>query len=161
VIELLRAHPRLNARVTHDAVEVAPEVNLGLAVSLDDGVIVPVIRNADTKSMSELALEVTSLAQAARAGSLLAAALRDGTFTVSNLGATGIDWFTPILNAPQAGILGIGRVAEGVLARNGTAAVAPTVILTLVFDHRAVDGHPASLLLASVRDRLAHGEICE
>jgi pyruvate/2-oxoglutarate dehydrogenase complex dihydrolipoamide acyltransferase (E2) component len=155
----LREHPRLNARVKEDAVEVASEVNLGLAVSLDEGVIVPVIRDADRKSMPELAAEASDLAQAARAGSLAGTALRDGTFTVSTLGATGIDWFTPILNAPQVAILGVGRVIERVLARDGVAVVAPTVVLTLVFDHRAVDGQPAALFLAAVRDRLERGEL--
>ena len=155
----LREHPRLNAQVKEDAVEVASEVNLGLAVSLDEGVIVPVIRNADRKSMPELAIEASDLAQAARAGSLAGTALRDGTFTVSTLGATGIDWFTPILNAPQVAILGVGRVVERVVARDGVVVVAPTVVLTLVFDHRAVDGHPAALFLAAVRDRLEHAEL--
>lgn len=155
----LREHSRLNAQVREDAVEVASEVNLGLAVSLEEGVIVPVIRNADRKSIAELAAEASDLAEAARAGSLPGIALRDGTFTVSNLGATGIDWFTPILNAPQAAILGVGRVLERVVAQNGIAVVAPTVVLTLVFDHRAVDGHPAALFLAAVRDRLERAEL--
>ncbi len=140
------------------AVELASEVNLGLAVSLDEGVIVPVIRDADRKSMAELAAEARDLAAAARAGSLEGSALRDGTFTVSTLGATGIDWFTPILNAPQVAILGVGRVTDRVIARDGAAVVAPAMTLTLVFDHRAVDGHPAAQFLAALRDRLERGE---
>ncbi len=155
----LREHPRLNARVSEDAVELAPDVNLGLAVSLDEGVIVPVIRNADHKSLLELAAEAGELAQAARVGSLPGTALRDGTFTVSTLGATGIDWFTPILNPPQVAILGVGRVTERVIARDGAAVVAPAMALTLIFDHRAVDGQPAALFLAAVRDRLERGDL--
>ena len=155
----LREHPRLNSRVNEDAVELALDVNLGLAVSLDEGVIVPVIRNADRRSLLELAAEAEELAQAARAGSLPGTALRDGTFTVSALGATGIDWFTPILNPPQVAILGVGRVTERVIARDGAAVVAPTVVLTLIFDHRAVDGHPAALFLAALRDRLERGDL--
>jgi pyruvate/2-oxoglutarate dehydrogenase complex dihydrolipoamide acyltransferase (E2) component len=155
----LREHPRLNARIGEEAVELAADVNLGLAVNLDEGVIVPVIRDADRKSVPELAREAGELAAAARAGTLPGAALRDGTFTLSTLGATGIDWFTPILNAPQVGILGVGAIAERVVARGGDPVVAPTMVLTLVFDHRAVDGYVAALLLAAVRDRLERAEL--
>jgi pyruvate/2-oxoglutarate dehydrogenase complex dihydrolipoamide acyltransferase (E2) component len=152
-------HPRLNALVSQEAVEVAASVNIGLAVSLDEGVIVPVIHDAAQKSMAALAAEAAELARAARAGELPGTALRHGTFTVSTLGASGIDWFTPVLNAPQAAILGVGRVAERPVVRDGAVIVAPTVVLTLVFDHRAVDGHPAALFLAAVRDRLELGEL--
>jgi pyruvate/2-oxoglutarate dehydrogenase complex dihydrolipoamide acyltransferase (E2) component len=155
----LLEHPRLNARLTEDTVELVPDVNLGLAVSLEEGVIVPVIRNADRKSIAQLAAEAGELSGAARAGSLPGTALRDGTFTVSTLGATGIDWFTPILNPPQVAILGAGRVTERVIAREGAAVVAPTIVLTLIFDHRAVDGQPAALFLAAIRDRLERGEL--
>jgi pyruvate dehydrogenase E2 component (dihydrolipoamide acetyltransferase) len=152
-------HPRLNALVSEEAVEVAASVNIGLAVSLDEGVVVPVIRDADKKSMTALATETAELARAARAGELPGTALRDATFTVSTLGATGIDWFTPVLNSPQAAILGVGRVAERPVVRDGTVIVAPTAVLTLVFDHRAVDGQPAAMFLAAVRDRLVRGEL--
>jgi pyruvate/2-oxoglutarate dehydrogenase complex dihydrolipoamide acyltransferase (E2) component len=152
-------HPRMNALVNEDGVEMACSVNIGVAVSLDEGVIVPVIRDADQKSIGSLAAETAELARAARAGELPGTALRDGTFTVSTLGASGIDWFTPVLNSPQAAILGVGRIAERPIARNRAVVVAPTVVLTLVFDHRAVDGQPAALFLAAVRDRLERGEL--
>jgi len=155
----LREHPRFNATVSEQTVTLSADVNIGLAVSLDEGVIVPVIRNADRKSIAELAVEAAELAQTARAGSLPGTALRDGTFTVSTLGAAGIDWFTPVLNPPQVAILGVGRVSERVIARDGAVVVAPTMVLTLVFDHRAVDGHPAALFLAAVRDRLERGDL--
>ncbi len=155
----LPEHPRLNALVGDDAVEIAPEVNIGLAVSLDEGVIVPVIHNAERKSIQELAGAARAHAQAARDGSLPGAALRDATFTVSTLGAAGIDWFTPILNAPQVAILGVGRVTDRVIARDGAVVVAPTMTLTLVFDHRAVDGQPAAAFLAALSDRLERGEL--
>jgi pyruvate/2-oxoglutarate dehydrogenase complex dihydrolipoamide acyltransferase (E2) component len=145
--------------VGDEAVEVASSVNIGLAVSLEEGVIVPVIHDADRKAMTPLAAEAGQLAQAARTGSLPGTALRDGTFTVSTLGATGIDWFTPVLNSPVAAILGVGRVAERPVVRDRAVIVAPTVVLTLVFDHRAVDGQPAALFLAAVRDRLEQGEL--
>jgi len=152
-------HPRLNALVGEEAVEVAASVNIGVAVSLDEGVIVPVIRDADRKSMAALAAEMAPLAGAARTGDLPGNALRGGTFTVSTLGASGIDWFTPVLNPPQAAILGVGRVVNRPVVRDAAVIVAPTVALTLVFDHRAIDGQPAALFLAAIRDRLELGDL--
>jgi len=154
----LREHPRLNARVVEGAVEVVADVNLGLAVNLEDGLVVPVLRHADRKSVVELAAEARRLAEAAREGRLPPATLQGGTFTVTNLGATGIDWFTPIIHQPQVAILGVGRVAERAVVRDGRVVVAPTMILTLVYDHRGVDGYPASLFLAAVGDRLRRAQ---
>jgi len=150
----LREHLRLNARVVEGAVEVMADINLGLAVNLERGLVVPVLPNADRKSVAELATEAHRVTEAARENRLPPAAMQGGTFTVSTLGATGIDWFTPIINQPQVGILGVGRIAERAVVRDGKVLAAPTVILTLVYDHRAVDGYPASLFLTAVRDRL-------
>lgn len=154
----LREHPRLNARVVEGAVEVVADVNLGLAVNLEDGLVVPVLRHADRKSVVELAAEARRLAEAAREGRLPPSALQGGTFTVTNLGATGIDWFTPIIHQPQVAILGVGRVAERAVVRDGRVVVAPTMTLTLVYDHRGVDGYPASLFLAAVGDHLRRAQ---
>jgi pyruvate dehydrogenase E2 component (dihydrolipoamide acetyltransferase) len=151
---VLTEHPRLNGRVIADAVETSDAVHLGLAVDADDVVLVPVIRHADRKSIAELATEAAALADAARAGRLPPAASQGGTFTVSTLGAAGIDWFTPVLNAPQIAILGVGRIAPRAVVRDGAVVVAPTMHLTLVFDHRAVDGRPAARFLAALRARL-------
>ena len=152
-------HPRLNALVSEEAVEVATSVNIGLAVSLEEGVIVPVIRDADQKSIGRAGSRDGGAGAGRPGRELPGTALRDGTFTVSTLGASGIDWFTPVLNSPQAAILGVGRVAERPVVRDRAVVVAPTVVLTLVFDHRAVDGHPAALFLAAVRDRLERDEL--
>ena len=154
----LREHPRLNAHVVEGAVEVVADVNLGLAVNLEDGLVVPVLRHADRKSVVELAAEARRLAEAAREGRLPPATLQGATFTVTNLGATSIDWFTPIIHQPQIAILGVGRVAERAVVRDGRVVVAPTMILTLVYDHRGVDGYPASLFLAAVGDRLRRAQ---
>jgi pyruvate dehydrogenase E2 component (dihydrolipoamide acetyltransferase) len=154
----LREHPRLNARVVEGAVEVVADIDLGLAVNLEDGLVVPVLRHADRKSVAELAAEARRLAEAAREGRLPPATLQGGTFTVTNLGATGIDWFTPIIHQPQVAILGVGRVAEHAVIRDGRVVVAPTMMLTLVYDHRAVDGYPASVFLAAVGDRLQRAQ---
>ncbi|MBS1868729.1 MAG: 2-oxo acid dehydrogenase subunit E2 [Actinobacteria bacterium] len=154
----LREHPRLNGRVDAEGVELVEEVALGLAVNLDEGLLVPVIRDAGEKPVEQLARESRELAGAARAGRLGPSAIKHGTFTVSTLGATGIDWFTPVLNAPQVAILGVGRIAERPLVQDGAVIAAPTMALTLVYDHRAVDGHPASLMLAALRDRLERAD---
>ena len=153
----LREHPRLNALMREGGIEPMPQVHLGLAVALDDGLAVPVIRDADAKPVEALAAESRELAGAARAGKLPPKAYQGATFTVTNLGMTGIDWFTPILNPPQVGILGLSRVVDRVIARDGNVAIAPMTTLTLVFDHRAVDGHPAALFLRDLRVRLESG----
>lgn len=155
----LPEHPRLNGRVDAEGVELVEEVALGLAVNLAEGLLAPVIRDAAAKPVAQLARESRELAAAARAGSLGPSAIKHGTFTVTTLGATGIDWFTPVLNAPQVAILGVGSVAERPLARDGAVIAAPTMALTLVYDHRAVDGHPASLMLAALRDRLERADV--
>lgn len=148
----LRAYPQLNALVHDHGIEPRTEINIALAVSLPDGLVTPVIRNADQRTAADLAADIEQLATAARAGS--SANLQGGTFTISNLGATGINWFTPVLNPPQAAILGVARVVETAVVRNGSIVAAPITTLTLVFDHRAVDGEPAARFLAALRDQL-------
>lgn len=150
----LRDHPRLNGWVRDDGVELATDVNIGVAVAVDDGLVVPVVANADTKELRALAREVRDIAARSREALPSAAELRGGTFTVSALGSTGIEWFTPILNPPQIAILGVGRVTERPVVRNRELSIAPMTTLVLVFDHRAVDGYPAAQFVAALRDRL-------
>jgi pyruvate dehydrogenase E2 component (dihydrolipoamide acetyltransferase) len=113
---------------------------------------------ADALNLGELEQRVGELAGSARAGKLPASAYQRGTFTVSTLGATGIDWFTPVLNPPQIAILGLGRVAERAVVISGQVVARPMMTLTLVFDHRALDGHPAGLFLSALAQRLAAGD---
>lgn len=153
----LREHPKLNALLREGGIEPMAQIHLGLAVALDDGLAVPVIRDADTKPVETLAAESRALAAGTRAGKLPPKAYQSATFTVTNLGMTGIDWFTPILNPPQVGILGLSRVVDRPVVRAGQLGVAPMTTLTLVFDHRAVDGHPAALFLRDLRARLESG----
>lgn len=150
----LRAHPGINARLTEQGIELVEAIHIALAVSLEEGLVTPVIRDADRKTAIEIADESRRLTEAARAGSLPPSALQGGTFTVTNLGMTGIDWFTPVLNAPQVAILGVGSLAQRATVRDGAIIAAPLLTLTLVFDHRAVDGYPAALFLADIRKRL-------
>lgn len=150
----LREHPGLNALMREKAVELMPEVNLGVAVSLDEGLMVPVMRNADALSLDALAAELRRLAEGARAGTLSAGNYQRGTFTVSNLGMTAIDRFSPIINPPQVAILGVTRVVERAVVRDGEIVSAPIMGLHLMFDHRAVDGYPAALFLGDLARRI-------
>lgn len=155
----LQRHPALNALLRDGGIERVATVNLGVAVALEpEGLMVPVIRDAQDKPVSMLSAELRGLAAGARAGQLPPKAYQAGTFTVTNLGTTGIDWFTPILNPPQVGILGMARVAERAVVRAGAIVVAPMTTLTLVFDHRAVDGYPAAQFLQTLRGLLESGD---
>jgi pyruvate dehydrogenase E2 component (dihydrolipoamide acetyltransferase) len=150
----LRAHPAMNALLTPQGIELVPTIHLALAVSTADGLLTPVIQNADQLSIVALAHEAARLAEATRAGTLPPGAFQGGTFTLTNLGMAGIDWFTPVLNPPQIGILGVGQIVQKPLARDAQVVIAPVATLTLVFDHRAVDGYPAALFLADLARRL-------
>lgn len=151
----LRDHPRMNALLRDNEVELIDDINIALAVSVENGLLAAVIRNADHKPVEELARESAELAGAARAGTLAPRHLQRGTFTLTNLGMTGIDSFAPIINPPQVGILGIGRVIEKPVVRDGAIVAAPMMGMTLVFDHRAVDGYPAALFMTDLKKRLA------
>jgi len=154
----LREHPLVNGIVSESGVELWSQVNLGVAVNTSHGVVVPVVPRADQRDLAALESEVATLADGARAGKLPASAYQRGTFTVSTLGATGIDWFTPVLNPPQIAILGVGRVAQRAIVFDDAIVARPMMTLTLVFDHRALDGHPAGLFLSAVVRRLTAGD---
>ncbi|WP_218173918.1 2-oxo acid dehydrogenase subunit E2 [Pseudomonas yamanorum] len=143
----LPRHARMNALLTDQGIEEVQGVHLAVAVDTPAGLMTPIIRDAQTKNAAQIAAELTTLAARARDGKLPPSSYQRGTFTFSNLGAAGIDWVTPVLNAPQVGILGMGRARDAVVVRSGKVAVARVSTLTLVFDHRAIDGMPASLFL--------------
>jgi pyruvate dehydrogenase E2 component (dihydrolipoamide acetyltransferase) len=151
----LRDHPRLNASVHDQAIHVQPEINVGLAVALEEGLMVPVLKHADRLPLSAMAAETRRLAQAARTGKLTLPELEGGTFTVSTLGSFGIDFFTPVITPGQVAILGVGRLRDGLRWEAGTPQPTKTLTLSLTFDHRAVDGAPAAEYLRSVVSRLA------
>ena len=154
VARALRAEPRINCRLEGQAIQVRKEVNLGFAVDLGEGLVVAVIRDADRKSLGELAKAARDLAERARAGRLTPDEMADGTFTVTNLGGFGIEGFTPIVNPPQAGILGVGKIQEKPVVIGGGIHVRSMVTLSLVFDHRLVDGAPAAKFLAKIKEFL-------
>jgi pyruvate dehydrogenase E2 component (dihydrolipoamide acetyltransferase) len=115
-------------------------VNVGIAVAVDDGLVVPVVHGADRLSLREIASRRATVVAAARAGKLRPQDVSGGTFTISNLGMYGVDAFLAILNAPQAAILAVGRIADRVVAEDGAPAVRPSLVLTLSCDHRVLDG---------------------
>jgi len=147
----LRRQPRLNATLVDQEVRLHDGVNMGIAVNLDEGLIVPVIFNADQKDLGQIAREGRDLAEKARAGRLQLDEISDGTFTITNLGTTGIELFTPIINPPQVAILGVGMVQRRPIVVGDALAIRPAVYLSLVFDHRAVDGVPAANFLQELK----------
>jgi pyruvate dehydrogenase E2 component (dihydrolipoamide acetyltransferase) len=153
----LKQHPRMNSALDGDTIRYNGEIHVGLAVALEEGLIVPVVHNTDKKSLKEIAQEARSLAEKARAGKLSLEEVSGGTFTVSNLGMYGVDGFTPIINTPQTGILGVGRIVEKPMIYRGEIAKRSTMVLSLTFDHRVIDGAPAGAFLQTVADLLAHG----
>jgi pyruvate dehydrogenase E2 component (dihydrolipoamide acetyltransferase) len=147
----LRAHPLVNARIDGKELVLIPEVNVGLAVALDNGLIVPVIHGADRLSLQEMARESGRLVEAARNGTLAPDDVAGGTFTVTSLGMFGVDHFTPILNLPQVGIVGVNRIRDSVTWADERPVRRPVMNLDLTWDHRALDGAPAARFLMAVR----------
>jgi pyruvate/2-oxoglutarate dehydrogenase complex dihydrolipoamide acyltransferase (E2) component len=154
VARALVEHPRLNASLRDDQIVQHADVHVGVAVALDDGLIVPVVRHADRKSLLEIGRETKDLGERARAGRLGIPEVTGGTFTVTNLGTYGVDAFTPIINPPECAILGVGKIAQKPVARDGVVVIRPTMCLSLTFDHRVVDGAPAALFLRRVQEIL-------
>ncbi len=145
VSRTLLNHPDLNANmIGDDTVRHFKHVNLGVAVDTPRGLMVPTIFNADEKSLIEISKEVKSLAEAARSGSISPDLLTGGSFTVSNLGSMGVEVFTPVINPPQTGILGVCTITQRVKEVNGEIKIYPAMGLSLTYDHRVVDGAPAA-----------------
>ena len=145
-------HPRVNVAWKDDTIVARTDINVGLAVALDDGLVVPVLHRADTLSLAEIAARREDLVTRAQAGKLRPADIQGGGFTISNLGMYGVDAFSAIVNPPQAAILAVGRVADRVVAVNGQAVVQPTLVLTLSCDHRALDGARGAQFLSALAD---------
>jgi pyruvate dehydrogenase E2 component (dihydrolipoamide acetyltransferase) len=154
----LLKHPRMNARLTGNEIVASSEANIGIAVSLDDGLIVPVIRDVASKSLREIAALSREAGEKARGGKLKLEDISGGTFTITNLGTYGIDAFTPILNTGETGILGVGRIVEKPAIYRGEMTRRAMMTLSLTFDHRVIDGAPAAQFLQTVIDLFNYGE---
>ncbi len=153
-VAALKAVPLVNSQWAEDKIVLKREVNIGIAVALDEGLIVPVIKNADEKSLLKIARDVNDLAQRARGKALKPDEVVGGTFTLTNHGVSGSLFATPIINQPQTGILGVGIVQKRVVVINDAIAIRPMVYLTLTFDHRILDGAVADRFLAKVKETL-------
>jgi pyruvate dehydrogenase E2 component (dihydrolipoamide acetyltransferase) len=147
----LKEHPRMNALQREGAIELVDEINMGIAVALPEGLIVPTLRRADEKSLADIAREARELADMVRQGRASYEVVTGGTFTLTNLGAYDIDAFTPIINPPQVGILGMGRVVEKPAVYQGDIAKRSLMFLSLTFDHRVIDGVPAAAFLRDIK----------
>ncbi|MDP3047467.1 MAG: 2-oxo acid dehydrogenase subunit E2, partial [Chloroflexota bacterium] len=154
VAKTLKSHPLLNVVLIGDEIQLLDCIHIGVAVALPDGLIVPVVRDADKLTVREIAQEVRHLAQGAREGTLSVDEVAGSTFTITNLGNYGLDGFTPIINAPEAAILGVGRIAERVVVHDDQIARRKMMTLSLTIDHRLVDGAPGAEFLRSLQELL-------
>ena len=154
---LLR-HPRVAARLEGAEIVAPPQIDVGIAVALSEGLIVPLIRDAARKQLREIAIESKALGEKARTGHLKLEDVTGGVFTVTNLGTYGVDAFTPILNPGETGILGVGRIVEKPAIYRGEIARRAMMTLSLTFDHRVVDGAPAAEFLQTVIEFFNYGE---
>jgi len=152
VAAALSRHPRVNASWRDGSITQNGDINIGLAVAIDDGLVVPVIHRADTLGLAEIAARRDDAVGRAQAGKLRPADIQGGGFTISNLGMYGVDAFNAIVNPPQAAILAVGRIADRVVALNGQPVVQPTMVLTLSCDHRALDGARGAQFLGALAD---------
>ena len=154
VCRALLRHPVMNSTLREDGIHLHKHVNLGMAVSLDTGLIVPNVKNADTFSLEQLKEKVRDAASRARKGGLSMDEISGGTFTISNVSMLGVDGFTPILNPPETGILGVGRVVEKPGVFEGEVCVRKMMTLSLTFNHMVTDGGPAMSFLRTLADML-------
>jgi pyruvate dehydrogenase E2 component (dihydrolipoamide acetyltransferase) len=151
IVRALVQHPALNATLEGDRLRSHEAIHLGLAVAVEDGLLVPVLRDAGQLTLAQIAAQSRALIERARSGAAAPGELSGSTFSVTNLGTYDIDAFTPILNPPEVGILGVGRIREAIVPRNGQPALGHLMVLSLTFDHRAVDGAPAAAFLQTIK----------
>jgi pyruvate dehydrogenase E2 component (dihydrolipoamide acetyltransferase) len=150
----LREHHRINASVDKDEITVWEQIHIGVAMESEDALLVPVVRNPDRKSIREINRELNELIRKTRENRLLPDDLANGTFTISNLGFADIDQFTPILRSPESALLGVGRIVEKPVVKQGEILSQARLSLSLTFDHRIIDGAPAAQFLKTVKDMI-------
>jgi pyruvate dehydrogenase E2 component (dihydrolipoamide acetyltransferase) len=158
VAEALTEYSIINSTLEKDQIKIFEDVNVGVAVATTAGLVVPVIHNADKKSLKEVSSTLKELVEKARNGKLTKEELSDGTFTITNLGMFGVDTFTPIINPPETAILGVGRTVEKPVVVDKKIVVKPLMQLSLSFDHRVLDGAPAAQFLRKVKEIIESSE---
>ncbi|WP_180954853.1 dihydrolipoamide acetyltransferase family protein [Bacillus sp. V3-13] len=149
--ECLRQNPLINISLIDNEIIYHNDINVGIAVALDEGLVVPVVKSPDKMSIEDIALDRRDIVSKARNGKLKPSHLQNGRFTISNLGMYEVDAFTPIINPPETAILGVGRIIDDVIVENGTLRFGKTLVLSLSFDHRVIDGAPAASFLEKVK----------
>lgn len=147
----LKANPIINSSLIGNEIHIWEDINISVAVAMEEGLIVPVVRNADKKTISEISRELRGLVEKARAGKLMPDDLLNGTFTISNIGVFGTHWAlnTPIINQPQSAILGTGAITERPVVKNGQIVIGQIMTANFTFDHRIIDGAPAAKFIAA------------
>jgi pyruvate/2-oxoglutarate dehydrogenase complex dihydrolipoamide acyltransferase (E2) component len=155
----LREFPELNARLEGEEIVYLHRYDLGIAVQTDQGLVVPVVRGCDTRPLEELRADVEALAERARAGTLDRSDLQGSTFTVTSAGKLAGFLVTPLINAPEVGILGVHRISQRAVVRDGEVVVRPVANISVTFDHRVVDGARAAAFTLAVIARLESGTI--
>jgi pyruvate dehydrogenase E2 component (dihydrolipoamide acetyltransferase) len=148
----LEEHPLLNSIWLDDEILIPNEINLGIAVADREGLVVPVIKNADKKSLREISEARRDIVKRVDEGKLSPDEASGSTFTISNLGMYGVQFFTPIINWPENAIIGVGRITEKAAVINGKILIRSILPLSLSFDHRVIDGAPASIFLTRVKE---------
>jgi pyruvate dehydrogenase E2 component (dihydrolipoamide acetyltransferase) len=153
IVSALKQYPILNASIDDATEEIVQKhyYNIGIAADTDKGLLVPVVKNADRKSIFTISAEINELADKARNGKLAPDEMKGASSTISNIGSAGGQWFTPVINYPEAAILGIGRIAEKPIVRDGEIVIAPVLAVSLSFDHRIVDGATAQMALNQIK----------
>ena len=154
VATALRLHPRVNASVEEGAITVWKQIHIGLAMEANDALIVPVVRGPDAKTIGEIDREIAELILKLRENRLSPDDLVNGTFTITNLGFSDIDHFTPIIRPPESAILGVGRIVKKPVVRGDAVIPERRVGLSLTFDHRIIDGAPAARFLQTIKDMI-------
>ncbi|PSL42024.1 pyruvate dehydrogenase E2 component (dihydrolipoamide acetyltransferase) [Planomicrobium soli] len=154
VAQSLKRHKNINVSLEGNEIVYQDSVNIGLAVAVENGLLVPVVKNADQKGLAAITEECKALGKAARESKLKPDAMSGGTFTISNLGMYAIDAFTPVINQPESAILGVGRINEKPVGVNGAIVLRPMMVLSLSFDHRVIDGAPAAAFLTELKNIL-------
>jgi pyruvate dehydrogenase E2 component (dihydrolipoamide acetyltransferase) len=154
VANALKEHVIINSTLDGEQIKIYEDINVGVAVATEKGLVVPVVHNADRLSLKEISSVIKALVEKAREGKLTKNDLTGGTFTVTNLGMYGVDFFIPIINPPETAILGVGRVAEKPVVADNALVAKPVMNLSLAYDHRVVDGAPAAQFLRRVKQLL-------
>ncbi|MCA0148797.1 MULTISPECIES: dihydrolipoamide acetyltransferase family protein [Rossellomorea] len=157
----LREYPALNTSIDDATSEIVQKhyYNIGIAADTDKGLLVPVVKNADRKSMFSISNEINELAGKARDGKLSGDEMKGASCTITNIGSAGGQWFTPVINHPEVAILGVGRIAEKPVVKNGEIVAAPVLALSLSFDHRMIDGATAQHALNHIKRLLNDPEL--